>query len=94
LARFLRDHGYEARRGVQYQGGPESPDVVSSLGYLYWESKRTEALSLYPALKKAATEAKPNQAPIVAHRRNGERWVGIMYLDDLLNLLPNTGEES
>ena len=28
LAAKLREHGYDCRRGVQYQGGPDSPDVI------------------------------------------------------------------
>ena len=33
VARILRDHGYDSRRGVQYSGSPDSPDVTGLPGY-------------------------------------------------------------
>ena len=32
LASKLREYGYDARRGVQFHGGPDSPDVVGLPG--------------------------------------------------------------
>ena len=29
----IRSHGYEARRGQQFSGSPDSPDVVTDLPY-------------------------------------------------------------
>ena len=37
----FREHGFDARRGVQYSGGPDSPDVVGPEG-LHIEVKFTE----------------------------------------------------
>ena len=31
-AKKFREHGFDTRRGVQYQGGPDSPDVVGPEG--------------------------------------------------------------
>jgi len=84
FASFLRGMGVEARRGVQFQGGPDSPDVVSDLPY-HIEVKRTEKLSLYPALEQAADEAPEGVPPIVAHRRNNKEWVIVMYAKDWLD---------
>ena len=43
FAKFLTDRGYPATRGVQYQGGPESPDVVCKpLSRYHFEVKYTE----------------------------------------------------
>lgn len=88
LAEFLRDRGIEARRGQQYAGGPGSPDVVADLPDFYVESKRCEALSLYPALEKATAEA-GDKIPLVCHRRNRKPWLAILHLEDLLELLDN-----
>ena len=75
--------GIEARRGVQYQGGPDSPDVVTDLdSQLHIEVKRTERLSLWEALDQAQEDAGDRPA-VVLHRKNGRRWVVIHYLDDL-----------
>ena len=75
--------GIEARRGVQYQGGPYSPDVSTDLdSQLHIEVKRTERLSLWEALDQAQADAGDRPA-VVLHRKNGRRWVVIHYLDDL-----------
>ena len=91
LAAFLREHGREARRGVQYMGGPQSPDVVSDLRGVHLECKRTEQLRLYPALEQAATEKPAGSIPVVAHRRNRKPWVAVLPLESLLLILKEAG---
>lgn len=86
FAEYLRAHGHDARRGQQFAGGPESPDVVSNLPF-HWEVKRVEALQLYPALAQAIRDAKDGTVPVVAHRKNGQEWVAILRMDDLMGLL-------
>jgi len=86
FARFLTDHGYQAHRGQQYHGGPDSPDVVCCGLPFHIEVKRSERLSLYPALNQATNEAPPGKIPIVAHRQNGKEWVCILEAGDLLKL--------
>lgn len=82
VAKILREHGYEARRGVQYQGGQDSPDVIGIPGY-HIEVKRTEKLNLYEALAQSKRDAGTDK-PIVIHRRNREEWVVIQPLEDWL----------
>lgn len=87
IAKFLRDHGYvEARRGVQYAGGPDSPDVVGLKGF-HIECKRTENLRLYDALRQSIRDAGDDEIPIVIHRRNDEPSVVIMLLDDFMEVI-------
>ena len=43
-AELHRLFGVTARRGVQYQGGTDSPDVVSDFDEIHFEVKRTERL--------------------------------------------------
>lgn len=85
LSRFLRDRGYDARRGVQYQGGTDSPDVVGLPG-VHIECKRTERLELYDALDQSRRDAGDGEIPVVMHRRNNCDWVCILRLDDFLRL--------
>lgn len=88
-AKYLRDQGYEdAARGRQFHGGPDSPDVVCpSLPVPHhMEVKRVEQLRLYPALHQATTDA-AWATPMVAHRRNQEDWVVILWADDWIGLL-------
>jgi Holliday junction resolvase len=74
--------GCEARRGVQYQGGPDSPDVVLEGVAVHVEVKRTETLSLYAATDQARDDA-GGKIPLVLHRRNGKAWVAIVELEHL-----------
>lgn len=87
-AQFLRDHGYEARRGQQFKGGADSPDVVcDDLPRIHWEVKRTEALRLWDALAQAGREGRPfGKTPVVAHRANRREWVVILDATDFLEL--------
>lgn len=75
----------EARRGVQYQGGPESPDVVLEGVNVHVEAKRVEALNLYAAVEQANNDA-GGKIPLVWHRRNGKPSVCIVETHNLLPL--------
>lgn len=84
FAALLRKLGVEARRGVQFQGGTDSPDVVHSLEGLHFEVKRTERLSLYDAYDQAAADAKEHEVPVVAHRKNRRQWLVIMDAEEFI----------
>lgn len=81
---FLREHLNcpDARRGQQYAGGPDSPDVVGGIPGTHPEVKRTEKLSLYPAMEQAISDA-DGTIPYVAHKRNRQDWLVIVRADDL-----------
>ena len=85
-AELRRLFGVEARRGVQYHGGSDSPDVVVDLPGIHVEVKRTERLSLYPAMRQAAVDAGADKVPVVCHRQNREEWLAVVRLDDLPKL--------
>lgn len=84
LAAKLREYGYEARRGVQYHGGENSPDVIGLPG-MHIECKRTESLRLWDALAQAKHDAGSNM-PCVMHRKNDCPWVVIMGLEDWMQI--------
>lgn len=84
LAQYLETHGISARRGQQFSGGSDSPDVVTELSGIHFECKRVEAGNLYNWLDQASRDA-ANKIPVVAHRRNNRQWVSILNLDDFLN---------
>ena len=86
LASWLRERGYAARRGQQFLGGLDSPDVVCPDIPFHFECKRTERLSLYPAMAQAVTDA-GDKVPVVAHRRNRGEWLAVLRLEDLIALL-------
>lgn len=87
LAEFLRGFGYAARRGQQYAGGGDSPDVVSDLPGVHLECKRVEAGNLYKWLAQATRDAAEGKIPVVAHRRNQGEWVAILPLAKLLHII-------
>ena len=89
LAEFLRERGHDgARRGQQFHGGADSPDVVvPSLPGVHLECKRVEAGNLYNWLEQAIADAGWEKIPVVAHRKNRKEWVAILRLEDFLNLV-------
>lgn len=84
VAKILRDHGYNARRGVQYHGGPESPDVIGLPG-IHIEVKRSEICKAYDFLAQSMLDA-GDDIPIVVHRQNGRPWIVIMPFDGFLDV--------
>lgn len=76
----------EIRRGCQFQGGPDSPDVVLDGVPIHVEAKRVESLQLYPALEQATADAPAGKVPIVWHRRNNKPSVVIVQTDRLVEL--------
>jgi len=86
----LREAGFEARRGQQFSGGNESPDVVCpDLPTIHWEVKRVEAGNPYNWYDQAFTDA-AGKIPVVAHKRNGRKWLVILSADDFLNIIKKT----
>jgi len=83
----LREAGFEARRGQQFSGGADSPDVIcSSLPELHFEVKNVEAGNPYNWHDQATADA-GEKIPVVAHKRNGRRWLCILSAEDFLNIL-------
>ncbi len=86
-ARFLSNLlGIALRRGQQFQGSPDSPDVFGLQKYgLYLEVKRDEVTipkRIYQAIKQA-TDDSGNDTPFLMARRNREDWVIIIRAQDI-----------
>lgn len=78
--------GVEAKRGIQFQGSPESPDVsgLEDMG-LHPEVKRDESTvskAMYKALAQAAHDS-GERIPFVMSRRNGCDWIIAISASDL-----------
>src|SRR5436190_24349394 len=55
----LRANGYSARRGQQFSGSPDSPDVVcDALSWIHFEVKAVERLNIEDAMEQARGDAK------------------------------------
>jgi len=74
FANFLKDHGYNARRSKQYCGANGDADVICEELPFHFEVKRVEKLNLDKAMKQAQNDCKEGLIPIVAHRKNGQKW--------------------
>lgn len=86
-AEMVRARGYDCRRGQQHAGGPDSPDVVSlDLGFIHFEVKRTESLSLYEAVGQAIKDC-GGAIPVVAHKRNGKEWLCVVRAEDFFEMV-------
>ena len=71
----LRANGYDARRGQQFSGSPDSPDVVcDQLRWIHFEVKAVEKLNVQDAMDQARRDA-VGKVPIVAHKRNFREWL-------------------
>jgi Holliday junction resolvase len=80
-----------ARRGQQFSGGKESPDVVTSCDGIHLEVKRVEAGNPYRWLEQAVADA-DTKCPVVLHRRNHEDWIVIVRLQDVPRLAQEIGK--
>ena len=89
FSHFLADAGYPARRGQQFSGTPDSPDVICESLPFHIECKRCEAPSLYPTMEKNQADAGNNPA-VKFHRRSGKPWLTILMTGEFLKLIKRT----
>jgi Holliday junction resolvase len=86
----LRNAGYDARRGQQFAGGTDSPDVVCpALAFAHFEVKRTQAISIQKVMSQQAERDAKHKLPIIAHKSNGGQWLVVLKLSDFFALLNN-----
>lgn len=87
-AALLKAHGFDARRGQQFNGSDGSADVVGLPGF-HVEVKRSERLSVYEAMGQAESDALDGEIPLVLHRRNRREWLAVLKADDFLEMIKN-----
>ena len=88
FADYLKAHGLEARRGQQFSGSKDSPDVVCpDLPDVHWEVKRREAGSVYLWLEQALEDGGAGKLHVVAHRRSHKEWIAVLPMEELVRLL-------
>lgn len=83
----LRAAGFTARRGQQFSGGSESPDVIcEELKDLHQEVKFVENLNLIKATEQAERDG-AGKHWVVAHKKNRTPWLVTMSADLFFKLL-------
>lgn len=73
--------GCQAKRGVQYQGGTDSPDVVHTIPDMHIEVKRCERVQIHQWMEQSVRDA-GGSVPTVLHRKNGTEWLLTLRLID------------
>ncbi len=83
----LRAAGFTARRGQQFAGGGDSPDVIcEELRGLHQEVKFVENLNLIKATEQAERDGS-GKPWIVAHKKNRTPWLVTMNAELFFRLL-------
>ncbi len=104
----LRANGYDARRGQQFSGSPDSPDVIcDALPWLHCEVKCVERLNIEDAMEQARRDAfgegakgntrgacAPQKVPVVAHKRNHRGWLVTLDAETFFRLLRGDFDQS
>lgn len=83
--------GVEAKRGIQFKGGDESPDIITGLKGIHFEVKAVEKLNLMEAFEQAKRDAKDN-TPVVLHKKNRTGWFLTMRLEDVMVFIKKVEE--
>ena len=80
-------YGIRARRGRQYAGHVDAPDVIlEDFPGVHVEVKRKEKLSIHPVMEQLLEEAGAKTVSVLAHRRNGQPWVCSMPAEQWLEM--------
>lgn len=87
LRDLFRKHGYhDARRGQQYAGGPDSPDVVGGPPGYHFECKFRERHDPWAAMEQAVAETNWD-VPVVAMKRANKEWLFVLREEDFMRLV-------
>lgn len=85
VAQWFRDKLYdlEARRGQQFAGGTDSPDVIlPNIPQLHIEAKMVERFNIYDAMKQSIRDS-GTKISTVWMRKKGEEMLAIIRADDI-----------
>ena len=88
FANYCKAMGFDVRRTVQYNGKEldSKADVIGIPG-IHIEVKRVEALNIHKAMDQAIRDSEGHsEIPIVAHRKNGTKWLITMTADHWFKL--------
>jgi Holliday junction resolvase len=87
LAKYFRDNGYDTRRTAQYCGNTGEAADISGLPGIHVEAKHQETLRLKDWVEQAVHDSsETGRLPAVFHRKNNEKVLVTMRLDDWMEL--------
>lgn len=87
VALKFKEHGYDARRSVQYCGkSGEAADVIN-IPHLHLECKAVERLNIQEAMNQAKRDAQnKGLMPVVIHKKNNCDILCTLKFDDFMRL--------
>lgn len=74
-AELIRSWGIAARRGQQYAGDPDAPDVVAATPGLAWEVKARKQGHPGKWLEELLKNCHDGDIPVVLHKRDRQPWL-------------------
>ena len=85
---FLKSYGYTARRGQQFSGGDDSPDVICEEldDTIHFEGKFVEKLNIHDAMTQAKRDG-GNKIAVVAHKRSRGEWLVTMEAEKFMDII-------
>lgn len=88
VAKKVRDFGFDCRRGQQFSGGEDSPDVVSEdLNWLHFECKHSKVVKIYDWIEQATKDAGSSKVPVVVFRRDRSDDMVSLRLMDFMGII-------
>jgi Holliday junction resolvase len=84
---LLKRYGFDARRGQQFKGTSDSPDVIHNMTGFFIEVKHRQALNLYDTIEKADGEKPEGETSLIFHRKNQKRWLVTMDAEEFMSLM-------
>ena len=78
--------GVSARRGQQFAGGKDSPDLITGFEGVHFEVKHVQNLNLRAAYEQAERDAGEKKVPVVMHKRNRGEWFFTFKVKDVWRL--------
>jgi hypothetical protein len=79
--------GTHCRRGQQFCGRPDSPDIANFIPEIHLEVKNVKNLQLKASLQQAKTDSGEHEIPIVMWKRpNSSEWFWIVPIEAMPKL--------
>ena len=80
----VRKYGFSGRRGQQFSGSGDSPDVIHSVPGIHLEVKRSEKFRIWVAMDQANNDCPVDKIPVIWHRKNNRESLAILSFHNFM----------
>ena len=87
VANLLKARGYKARRGQQFKGTSDSPDVICEDLPFNIEVKYTERPNFKRYMEQSVSDCGEGQVPIVIHKYIRGEWHVMLKFKDFMDVV-------